>query len=189
VLIPLFAVGMQLADVIRIAATEVSRTRTSAALLAASLTTLATSQSTLSTRSRLHCADAVLSLVRGVVADDHISGTPPRSLALFSLLTQWIEQYLTDAQLDTEHVAAAHYLSARYVRQIFAQHGTTVSRFIRERRLAHARADLANPAQATHRISTIARRWHFDDPSVFSRTFRAQYGESPHSYRRTHSRM
>jgi AraC-like DNA-binding protein len=187
VLIPLFKIGLQLVDVAGMVATDLSSMRTSASLLSTSLTTLAAGQATLPMRSRLHVADAVLSLIHAVVTDEQVGPGAPRGLALFNLLAQWVEQHLADAQLDTERVAAAHHLSARYVRQVFSQHGTTVSRFIRERRLEHARADLANPACATHNISTIARRWHFDEPSVFSRNFRDQYGESPNAYRRTHT--
>src|SRR4051794_23001302 len=122
VLIPLFKIGLQLIDVAGIVATDQSPMRTSASLLSTSLTTLTSGQSTLSTRSRLHCADAVLSLVHAVVTDEQVSTGPPRGVALFNLLAQWVEQHLCDTELDTERVAAAHHLSARYVRQVFTQH-------------------------------------------------------------------
>jgi AraC-like DNA-binding protein len=77
----------------------------------------------------------------------------------------------------------------RYVRQIFAARQSTVSRYVRERRLEHARADLVHPALATHGVAAIGRHWGFHDASAFSRAFKAQYGQPPEAYRRMNSRV
>jgi AraC-like DNA-binding protein len=113
----------------------------------------------------------------------HGSGQPPsRSQSIFNALVQWVERHLRDDVLDAERLATVHHVSTRYVRQVFADQRSTVSRYVRERRLERACADLTDPAQAALSIATVARRWHFDNPSVFSRAFKAQYGMSPEAY-------
>jgi AraC-like DNA-binding protein len=104
----------------------------------------------------VHCADAVFALIQAVIAERAAPSRKP--IALFNVLTQWIEEQLTEHP-DATTLAAAHHLSTRYVRQIFASNGTTVSRFARERRLEHARADLVNPKLAMVGVGVLARKW------------------------------
>jgi AraC-like DNA-binding protein len=162
---------------------------TSSTLLSHTLTTLAATQHKLSPRARQQCGNAVVALIQGVISDHQADEEPTRMLSLFNLLAQSVEQHLTDEVLDAERLAAAHHLSARYVRQIFAARQSTVSRYVRERRLEHARADLVHPGLATHSVAAIGRHWGFHDASVFSRAFKAQYGQPPQTYRRMNSRL
>jgi hypothetical protein len=64
----------------------------------------------------------------------------------------FIEQHLGDADLTPGLVAAAHYISVRYLYRLFEAQGTTVATWIRHRRLEGCRKDLADPAFS-------ARRW------------------------------
>ena len=131
--IPLFRLGMELGDVAGMVATDMSPIGSPAELLAGTLTSLATGQAALSAPARVHCADAVFALIQAVIAERAAPSRQP--VALFNVLTQWIEEHLTEHP-DATTLAAAHHLSTRYVRQIFATNGTTVSRFARERRLS-----------------------------------------------------
>ena len=184
--IPLFRLGLVLGDVAGMVATDMSPIGSPAELLAGTLASLAAGQAALSAPARVHCADAVFALIQAVIAERAAPSRQP--IALFNVLTQWIEEHLTDYP-DARALAAAHHLSTRYVRQIFARNGTTVSRFTRERRLEHARADLVNPQLAMVGVGVLARKWGFESPSVFCRAFRDQYGDAPQPYRRLHMRL
>ena len=63
--------------------------------------------------------------------------------------------------------------------KLFQPEGTTVSAWIRARRLEGARRDLGDPEFAGLTIAALAARWGFSDPARFSRAFRAVYGCSP----------
>lgn len=189
VTIPLFTIGLRLVDLSGMLAAGIPGPLTSSTLLSETLTTLATSQSDLSPRARQQCGNAVVALIQGVISDHQVDEEPTRILSLFNLLAQSVEQHLTDEILDAETLATAHHLSARYVRQIFAARQSTVSRYVRERRLEHARADLVHPALVAQNVAAIGRHWGFHDASVFSRAFKAQYGQPPETYRRMNSRL
>jgi AraC-like DNA-binding protein len=189
VAVPLFSIGPQLADLPDILASGGLTRTTSGSLLSGALTSLAKGHAELSARARTECGNAVLSLIHAVIMDHEPVWTPSRSLSLFNLLAQWIEQRLGDDVLDAERLGAAHHLSTRYVRHVFAAQHSTVSRYVRERRLQRACADLTDPTRASLSIATIARHWRFDNASVFSRAFKAQYGMSPQAYRRANCRL
>jgi AraC-like DNA-binding protein len=90
-----------------------------------------------------------------------------------------IDLHLREPDLGPERIAKAHFISTRYVHELFQPEGTTVSAWIRARRLEGARRDLADPELAGLTISALAARWGFSDPARFSRAFRAVYGCSP----------
>ena len=115
--IPLFRLGLELGDVAGMVATDMSPIGSPAELLAGTLTSLATGQAALSAPARVHCADAVFALIQAVIAERAAPSRQP--VALFNVLTQWIEEHLTEHP-DATTLAAAHHLSTRYVRQIFA---------------------------------------------------------------------
>ncbi|KRE46107.1 hypothetical protein ASG92_11855 [Arthrobacter sp. Soil736] len=96
------------------------------------------------------------------------------------LLQDWIEQRLLSGDITALSIAAAHGMSVRGVYRVFEEAGETVGAFVRARRLARARRDLAAGASS---IADIAVRWGFSDPSHFARAFRAEYGCAPRDYR------
>jgi len=106
-----------------------------------------------------------------------------------SLLVQavaFIERHLGEPSLDPSQIATAQHISTRYLHKLFHGEGTTVSGWIRERRLEHCGHDLRDPLQAHRSVSSIAARWGLLDASHFSRVFRATYGTSPRDYRLMH---
>jgi AraC-like DNA-binding protein len=189
VAVPLYSIGRQLVDLPDILASGDLARSTSGSILAGALTSLAKGHAELSVRARLECGDAVLSLIHAVIMDHGSGWRPSRSLSLFNLLARWIEEHLREDVLDADRLAAAHHLSTRYVRHVFATQQSTVSRYVRERRLERTCADLTDPARASLSIAAIARHWRFDNPSVFSRAFKAQYGVGPQAYRQANSRL
>ncbi|MGV9313087.1 AraC-like ligand-binding domain-containing protein [Streptomyces sp. NPDC003691] len=105
-----------------------------------------------------------------------------------SLLTRidyFIDVNLADPRLTPAAIADHHRVSVRTLHSLFEGRRTTVAATIRRRRLERCRRDLSDPELATRRIADIAAHWGFTNPSVFSRTFRATYGATPGSYRRT----
>ena len=72
--------------------------------------------------------------------------------------------------------------------EVASVRGTTVSQWVRERRLEHIRRDLIDPRRSSEGIAAIAASWGFADASHFSKAFRAHVGVSPSSYREHHVR-
>jgi AraC-like DNA-binding protein len=107
----------------------------------------------------------------------------PRSVLSFMKITENISRRLSEPGLDTAAVARAHHLSARHLQAVFAEQGTTVTSWIRERRLAGCRRDLADPALRDLPIGDIAARWGYRDQAYFSRLFRRSFGETPREWR------
>ncbi len=112
-------------------------------------------------------------------------GTPEtRRHALLTSVQAFVLQHLSDPQLSPATIAAAHHISLRSLHQLFQDEGLTVAGWIRQRRLARCRRDLADPALAGRPVAAIAARWAFSSAAEFSRTFRAVHGMPPTEYRR-----
>lgn len=102
---------------------------------------------------------------------------------LLQKITAYIEHNLASPELTPGSIAAAHYISTRHLHSLFRQAETTVSSWIRERRLERCRADLLDPVLADRTVSAIAIRWGFPDAAHFSRVFKSTYGVSPSTLR------
>lgn len=138
-----------------------------------------------STASAGYLGDAIASCVHAVLADSGATDAPTSHVAaLFSQLTAWLDEHLADPDASTEALAEAHFLSPRYVRRIFADHGTTVSDHLRRRRLEMVRGELLDPAHDGETVAAIGLRWGFRDPSALSRAFAREFGTSPQRLRR-----
>jgi len=178
-------IGMQHLDSRSLLSVDVS-THPSAPLLSALLGTIARQESAPSPAAAQHIGDAVAACVHAVIADTDLTPSTDRSVSLFHQLTCWLDDHLADEHLSARALADSQFLSARYIRKVFAEHGTTVSGYVKQRRLQMIRNDLLDPRQDVVRVSVIAARWGFRDPSVFSRAFRSAFGDSPQRYRRRH---
>ncbi|PWJ48288.1 AraC-type DNA-binding protein [Quadrisphaera granulorum] len=167
-----------------VAAREIPLADAAGGMLADLLVSVARARGTLSPRARVHCADAVHSLVRAVMEDVAGSLRSRKAASSFTRYTQWLEEHLTDDDATAEQLAAAHHVSVRQVRGVFAAHGTTVSTFVRQLRLESFKHDLLDLSLLDHTVAALARRSGLRDPAVASRLFRAQYGLPPGTYRR-----
>jgi AraC-like DNA-binding protein len=105
----------------------------------------------------------------------------PRELLLRVLA--FIEERLGEPDLSPAGIAAAHFISLRYLYKLFETEHTTVADWIRRRRLERCRTELLDLAQRHTPVSTIAARWGFASAAHFSRAFRAAYGLPPAEYR------
>ena len=109
-----------------------------------------------------------------------------RSLARTAMLDrikQYIESNICDPQLSPALVAKHHHISERYQRMLFASSGTTISRFILEKRLERCREALGDLKLRDYSISQIAFNYGFNDAANFSRRFKDRYGTAPRGYR------
>ncbi|MFD8640020.1 helix-turn-helix domain-containing protein [Streptomyces zaomyceticus] len=90
----------------------------------------------------------------------------------------YIEEHLMDPDLSPESIARAHHISVRYLQKLFQNDGSTVSQWVRRRRLEFCRLELGRSRRRIT-MAAVAHRWGFSSPSHFSRTFRGAYGMSP----------
>jgi AraC-like DNA-binding protein len=150
------------------------------------LKTLAIESSNLNEIEQHTLAASFLELAGAVVrasskpADDSQTTNQP---ALMRRILSYMDDHFTDCELTPERVAKANGISMRYLHRLFQQSGTTVCKWIWERRLKATREDLLNPSMAKMRISEIAFRRGFNDPAHFSRSFRDRFGISPSKLR------
>ncbi|MGW5401938.1 AraC-like ligand-binding domain-containing protein [Streptomyces sp. NPDC003952] len=116
---------------------------------------------------------------------DRASAIPPedRQQTLLLSVRAFVEANLGAPELSPRIIAAAHQISLRQVHRLFAQQSMTIGAFVRSRRLERCCHDLADPAQASRTIHSIAARWGFRRPADFTRSFRTAYGIPPSEYR------
>lgn len=98
----------------------------------------------------------------------------------------YVDRNLADPDLSPEQIAKAHHVSLRYLQKLFSEEQTTVTAWIRQRRLEGCRRDLAGPYAAGRTVASIAARWGFLNPAHFSRVFKTAHGLSPSDYRAAH---
>ncbi|MCZ4517961.1 helix-turn-helix domain-containing protein [Rhodococcus ruber] len=96
----------------------------------------------------------------------------------------FIEQRLPDASLSAAQVARAVGISARHLSRVFADDGISVPKYILERRLARAHAQLTAPSDAPVTIADIARSCGFSSATYFSSSFVARFGHRATDVRR-----
>lgn len=107
----------------------------------------------------------------------------PHALLAVSI-REYIEANLSDPLLSPASIAAAHFISTRHLHNVFHETGTTVSSWIRSRRLDGARRDLVDPLHRDKPVAAVAARWGFVDAAHFSRAFRDAFAVSPTDWRR-----
>lgn len=100
---------------------------------------------------------------------------PQTTVATRAAAEAHIMRHLREQRLSAAGVARAIGVSVRSLHRAFEDSGESVASFIRLRRLARARDDLA----AGLTVGQVARRWHYTDPSHFSRSFKRHFGVSP----------
>ncbi|GAA1750214.1 helix-turn-helix domain-containing protein [Agromyces humatus] len=104
--------------------------------------------------------------------------TAPRQRR-FAEITRYIDEHLSAADLVPGTIAAAHFISPRHLHAIFHENDTTVSTWIRRRRLEQCKRQLEDARFDDWSVMRIAGEWGFTDPAHFSRAFKAEFGCSP----------
>ncbi|WP_166347962.1 helix-turn-helix domain-containing protein [Phytoactinopolyspora limicola] len=103
--------------------------------------------------------------------------------ALMQQIRSYIDDNLAATDLGPSRIAAEHFISTRHLHGLFREQGTTVSSWIRERRLERCRRDLLDPVHAQRPVAAVAAKWGFVDAAHFSRVFKATFGQSPSELR------
>ena len=112
-----------------------------------------------------------------------MSSAEDMNIHLIQLARAYIEQHITDYDLRVSKIAdrigcSADYLSHRF-HQVSGQHLNT---WITERRLDLACNLLRETSMG---VEEVARATGYQDPGYFSRCFRAAYGSSPRTWRKS----
>lgn len=105
-----------------------------------------------------------------------------RSAPAYRRVVDYIAEHLTES-LDLRRIADDNDMSTRYVQSLFQERGTSVSQWIRLRRVESARQALADPALVSASVGQIAANNGFTDHAHFTRTFRATFNETPTQWR------
>ncbi len=141
---------------------------------------------TLTVAEKTELADAMLNLLVTalVYIAPHVDAAP--STVRRGHLTRikvYIESEIENVELSPLTIASALRITPRYLHRIFQSEGTTLMRWILNRRLEHAARRLRDPLQARKTVTEIAFELGFNDTSHFSKVFRATFGMPPRDYR------
>ncbi|MCF2535990.1 helix-turn-helix domain-containing protein [Streptomyces sp. FB2] len=135
-------------------------------------------------------ADAVvepsIELLRAVLASQHGNSSlarAPLEATLGLRITHYIRAHLADPDLSAARIAAAHDISVRHLYAVLSRSGISLGDWIRTRRLAECRRELAGPNGRLRTIAATGRRWGFVDATHFSKVFKQAYGISPRAWR------
>ncbi len=134
---------------------------------------------------------ATTQLVRALLtsaADDDAQQRPAMADVLFTRITWYARQHLTDPELTPSRIAAEHNISLRYLYKLFAEHHLSLEQWLITERLKGAARQLADPANHHRPIAAVAAGWGFLDPGHFTRRFRQAHGMTPQEWRRTTDR-
>ena len=96
----------------------------------------------------------------------------------------FVEQNISNEDLNPLLVSQAFKLSTRYMNRLFNEEGTALARYIWETRLEKAAQRLADPVFSWGDIASIAFSLGFKNQSHFSAAFREKYGVSPTEFRK-----
>lgn len=135
-----------------------------------------------------HLREALLDLVIALIAEARAMTTDhedqPRG-DLRDRIEDYVADHLGDASLSPVSIAAALGISVRYAHQVFNREETTLSRYIRERRLDGVAAELRDGG-ADQPLGELGSRFGFGSRDQLSRGFRQRFGRTMGEYRAEH---
>lgn len=98
-------------------------------------------------------------------------------------IKKYIQDNLSDPNLQPPAIASKHNVSIRTLNRLFAAEGTTAHRWIWMQRLASSHKSLSEGQ--VRQVSEAALNSGFNDLSHFSKAFKKTYGISPHELLRS----
>jgi AraC-like DNA-binding protein len=128
-------------------------------------------------------AESAIDLIASLCESQLAAPYVPSRAELVLRIRRYIDAHLADDDLSPERIAAAHYISKRYLYKLFEAEGTGVARLVREHRLERCRQKLTDPEYADEPVSWIAASCGLPSPSHFAQLFRESYGSTPSQYR------
>jgi AraC-like DNA-binding protein len=128
-------------------------------------------------------ADLVGTLIGDAAGRTQDGGCGSRQ-AMVLRVRDHVNRHLASPGLTPVAIAAHLHVSVRYLHKTFEGEGTTLSRWIRQRRLQESCRQLARQGPDALTVAEVARRWGFVSAAHFSRVFRAAYGVSPREWRK-----
>lgn len=125
-----------------------------------------------------HYADGSVHMITPLLAAAGGAEGNERS-RLLATIDAYIDEHLGDEHLGPTQLAAAHFISVRYLHALFRSRGTTVGQVVKNKRLRAALRMLQDPAYAGVSVGSIGARVGIPNPAQFSRSFKARYGCTP----------
>lgn len=125
------------------------------------------------TRERI--TNNLLDLIATALLSDE--GAPLSTGMTLVRVKLWIETHLGE-DLSTQRIASACRLSVRHLNRLFEREGTSIMRYVWDRRLTRCHRDVTDPTMRGRRVGEIAFAAGFNDLSHFSRAYRARYGRT-----------
>jgi len=103
---------------------------------------------------------------------------------LLAMMRSYVSDHLADSSLNATELTRRHHISVRQAYALFARSGTTPGAYIREQRLAAARAMLADLRYASWPMSQVAAAVGYIELRTFERAFTRLFHTTPARWRR-----
>ncbi|AJA09488.1 hypothetical protein SKP52_13000 [Sphingopyxis fribergensis] len=124
--------------------------------------------------------DIVAATFTHAAGDEDDSATRSRHTEMmFNRVNRFVDQHLRNSNLGPAVISAGCGISERYLRQLFASHGTTMTAAIRSKRLEECRRMLNSYGRHAPSITQVAFSMGFENISSFNRAFKAYFGLTP----------
>lgn len=149
-----------------------------AVMVASFVKTLGAQSDRLSDAARAWSITALIGLLGGLNQRRDAQGAEAEP-SLMARARAWVDLDLAD--VDASSLAQRLRVSRRHLDKVFEGQGLSASRYIWQRRLTQAAADLR--AQPDKPVVEIAYSVGFKDPSHFTRAFVQQHGLTPSAWR------
>lgn len=120
---------------------------------------------------------ALATLLMALRDDDRVLSSESSNLAALHLqrIEHYVEQHLSNPDLNPQQVADACSVSVRYLHKLFSNTPYSLGEWIRLRRLEAVHRGLNDPGCHLS-IGALAMRWGFNDQAQFTRSFRQRFG-------------
>ena len=136
-----------------------------------------------STHAIIQCHFLDLMEIAFAQISDHKHVSHTRRLGLSRIKSEAAAR-LSDPALSAAHVADAAGISIRHANSLLALEGISLTRLIKDMRLARIKAALTDRSLDSISIKEIASGWGFSDMTHFGRIFKRKFGNTPRDYRK-----